>query len=98
MINLASTRPGTESTAERQAASIPRYRVLLHNDDVNSMEHVVRALNRVFRFDQQVCEKIMMEAHTYGLALCTVEPFEQAELHRDQLVSFSLISTIEPAE
>jgi ATP-dependent Clp protease adapter protein ClpS len=60
------------------------------------MDHVVKTLMRVFRFERQVCEMIMMEAHTSGVALCTVEPFEQAELHRDQLISFSLIATIEP--
>jgi ATP-dependent Clp protease adaptor protein ClpS len=96
MIILSSTRPGTETTAERQTTSFPRYRVLLHNDDLNSMDHVVKTLMKVFRFEQHVCEKIMIEAHNNGIALCTVEPFEQAELHRDQLISFSLIATIEP--
>ena len=38
----------------------------------------------------------MMEAHQNGIALCTVEPLEKAEHHRDQLESFSLLSTIEP--
>jgi len=75
---------------------IPRFKVLLHNDDVNDMAHVVRSLMRVFRFDRPRCEGIMMEAHREGVALCTVEPLEQAELHRDQLASFSLIATIEP--
>jgi hypothetical protein len=30
------------------------------------------------------------------VALCAVEPLELAELHRDQLSSFSLVATIEP--
>jgi ATP-dependent Clp protease adapter protein ClpS len=60
------------------------------------MDHVVRTLMRVFRFDQSECERIMLEAHRNGVALCTVEPLEQAELHRDQLQSSSLIATIEP--
>jgi ATP-dependent Clp protease adapter protein ClpS len=60
------------------------------------MDHVVRTLMRVFRFDQSECERIMLEAHRNGVALCTVEPLEQAELHRDQLQSSSLTATIEP--
>ncbi len=52
-------------------------------------------LTKVFKFDMQRCERIMIEAHQNGIALCTVEPYEQAELHRDQLASFSLIATIE---
>lgn len=88
-----STKPGT--VVEHHATHIPLYKVLLHNDDRNTMEHVVKALMRVFRFEQRECERIMLEAHHNGIALCTVEPLEQAELHRDQLKSFSLISTIE---
>ena len=90
---LPKTRPG--AVAEQHVAHIPLYKVLLHNDDVNSMEHVVRALMRVFKFEQDRCEQIMLEAHKSGVALCTVEPLEQAELHRDQLQSFSLVATIE---
>jgi ATP-dependent Clp protease adapter protein ClpS len=59
------------------------------------MDHVVNALMRVFKFERPECEKIMLEAHQRGVALCIVEPLEQAEFHRDQLQSFSLTATIE---
>jgi ATP-dependent Clp protease adaptor protein ClpS len=96
LMNLrSSTKP--ETVLERAQTHIPLYRVLLHNDDANTMDHVVRTLLRVFRFDKSECERIMLEAHRNGRALCTVEPLEQAELHRDQLRSSSLIATIEPA-
>ena len=90
---LPKTRPGT--LEERHAAHIPLYKVLLHNDDVNTMDHVVNALMQVFKFDPQTCVQIMLEAHRNGNALCATEPLEQAELHRDQLISFSLVATIE---
>lgn len=90
--------PGTKTApiAERETIIMPRYKVLLHNDDVNSMEHVVKALRQVFKFDEQECVRLMIEAHNNGLALCAVEPLEQAELHRDQLISFSLVASVEP--
>jgi ATP-dependent Clp protease adaptor protein ClpS len=95
MNKLSFAKP--EATVlERGKDLLPLFKVLLHNDDKNSMEHVVRALMRVFRFDHSRSEEIMLEAHRSGVALCTVEPFEQAELHRDQLISLSLTSTIEP--
>jgi ATP-dependent Clp protease adapter protein ClpS len=50
---------------------------------------------RVFKFERLECERIMLEAHRNGSALCAIEPLEQAEFHRDQLTSFSLIATIE---
>ena len=56
--------------------TLPLFKVLLHNDDVNDMEHVVKALMKVFRFNRTRCEQIMEEAHKQGLALCVVEPLE----------------------
>ncbi len=88
--------PQPLAATEERKQLFPRFKVLLHNDDVNDMEHVVRSLMRVFRFTRDVCEQIMMEAHRKGVALCTVEPLEQAEFHRDQLIALSLASTIEP--
>ncbi|MFA5073004.1 MAG: ATP-dependent Clp protease adaptor ClpS [Nitrospirota bacterium] len=75
--------------------SVPLYKVLLHNDDINTMEHVTKALMRVFKFGLPKCRHIMLEAHVQGVALCVVEPLEPAELHRDQLISFSLSASIE---
>lgn len=75
---------------------MPRYKVLLHNDDVNSMGRVVRVLQDVFKFDYHQCVSLMLEAHTTGIVLCKVEPLETAEFHRDKLQSFSLTATIEP--
>lgn len=95
MTTRPTTRPGT--ITERYTTFVPLYKVLLHNDDVNTMEHVIRALREVFKFEQQVCERIMLAAHQNGIAVCTTEPLEQAELHRDRLISFSLVSTIEQA-
>ncbi len=94
IIAHASTSP--DAVLERTVTNIPLYKVLLHNDDKNTMDHVIRALVNVFRFELPKCEQIMLEAHRNGVALCTIEPIEQAELHRDQLQSYSLIATIEP--
>jgi ATP-dependent Clp protease adaptor protein ClpS len=85
-----------KSIADRSTIHLPLFKVLLHNDDHNSMEHVITALLRVFHFDFKICEQIMMEAHQKGIALCTIEPLEKAEYHRDRLISCSLTSTIEP--
>lgn len=95
MKRTPSSKPA--ALLERRTSHIPLFKVLLYNDDVNTMEHVVKALMKVFRFDREKCERIMMEAHREGVSICTVEPLEQAELHRDQLISFSLGAGIEPA-
>ena len=92
----ASPDTRTAPVIDREAVIMPRYKVLLHNDDVNSMEHVAKTLQQVFKFELEECARIMLEAHMNGLALCIVEPLEQAEHHRDQLRAFSLVATIEP--
>ncbi len=91
----SNTKP--QSTVEHAVTHLPLYRVLLHNDDTNTMDHVVRSLMKVFRFEKAESERIMLEAHRSGVALCIIEPLEQAEFHRDQLRSYSLIASLEQA-
>ena len=72
------------------------WRVLLHNDDVHDMEHVVRALQQVFAFALADARAVMSEAHCTGVALCKIEARPEAEKHRDALRSFGLTATVEP--
>ena len=81
---------------ERRMSLIPRYRVLLHNDDFNEMAYVVRALQKsVPTLSREAAEAIMLEAHEEGVATVVVCPLELAELYRDRLRTFKLTSTIE---
>ena len=86
----------TLDETETKTRLAPQYKVLIHNDDINSMDHVIASLHEVFKFEFEECFKITMEAHNNNLALCKVEPMEHAELHCEQLQSFSLTATIEP--
>jgi ATP-dependent Clp protease adaptor protein ClpS len=89
-------------TIEKRSTSrklAPRYRVLLHNDDYNSMEHVVQVLTKtVPSLTQPQAVNIMMEAHTYGLALVISCAQEHAEFYSETLKANGLESTIEPDE
>ncbi len=77
----------------------PRYRVLLHNDDYNSMEYVVQVLlETVPSLTQPQAVDIMMEAHTNGLALVITCAQEHAEFYCETLKGRGLSSTIEPDE
>lgn len=71
------------------------YQVVLYNDPVNSMDHVVMCLIRVFGHNEQLAAKIMMEAHHKGKAIAEVEAESQAKLHVEQLTSFRLTATME---
>src|SRR5205814_839749 len=87
-----------EPHLERLQKLLPPYAVVLHNDDVNDMVHVVRSLMRsIPALTLQKATKIMLEAHNAGKARVIVCPLEQAELYRDRLQSCSLTATIEKA-
>ena len=75
----------------------PRYRVLLHNDDYNTMEHVVESLvQTVPSLTVPQAVDIMMQAHTAGTALVITCALEHAEFYCESLKSKGLTSTIEP--
>ena len=77
----------------------PRYRVLLHNDDYNSMEYVVQTLMQVVNgLTQPQAVDIMMAAHASGCALVITCVQEHAEFYCEGLQSKGLTSTIEPEE
>ncbi len=86
----------TTSTVRKPA---PRYRVLLHNDDFNSMEYVVQVLMKtVPSLTQPQAVSIMMEAHNSGIALVITCALEHAEFYCENLKNQGLTSTIEPDE
>jgi ATP-dependent Clp protease adaptor protein ClpS len=94
-----STEVIKQSSTSTLRKPAPRYRVLLHNDDYNSMEHVVESLMKtVAGMTQPQAVSIMMEAHTNGMALVITCALEHAEFYCETLQSFGLTSTIEPDE
>ncbi len=93
----------TEVIEKRSTSTVrkpaPRYRVLLHNDDFNSMEHVVETLMKTIAgMTQPQAVNIMMEAHTNGMALVITCALEHAEFYCETLQGHGLTSTIEPDE
>lgn len=82
------------STSRKHA---PRYRVLLHNDDYNSMEYVVQVLVKtVTSLTIPQAVSIMMQAHNNGTALVITCAQEHAEFYSETLNAHGLTSTIEP--
>jgi ATP-dependent Clp protease adaptor protein ClpS len=89
--------PGTETREETLKRLIPPYRVVLHNDDHNSMDHVVRSLLKsVPSLSAERAAEIMLEAHEHGQAIVITCPREAAEHYRGRLEGFGLTATIEP--
>ncbi len=83
---------------KRDPRMLPPCKVLLHNDDVNTFEHVIRSIVRLtpIREDDAVVKAI--EAHETGLTLLLVTHRERAELYLDQFASLNITVTLETDE
>ncbi len=83
---------------KRDPRMLPPCKVLLHNDDVNTFDHVIRSIVRLtpIREDDAVVKAI--EAHETGLTLLLVTHRERAELYLDQFASLNITVTIETDE
>ena len=86
-----------EKQTERTRKPSPLYKVLLHNDPVNTMEFVVLTLRQVVpQLSEQDAMAVMLEAHQTGVGLVIVCDLEPAEFYSETLKGKGLTSTIEP--
>ena len=85
-----------EKETKRVRKTSPRYKVLLHNDPVNTMDYVVKTLRQVVpQLSEQDAMAIMLETHETGIGLVIVCDIEPAEFYSECLKSKGLTSTIE---
>jgi ATP-dependent Clp protease adaptor protein ClpS len=82
---------------KRLPRKLPPFKVLLHNDDVNTFEHVIRSIVQLTTLTTKEALLRALEAHEAGVTLLLVTHQERAELYVEQFMSLSLSVTIEPA-
>ena len=75
---------------------LPPFKVLLHNDDVNEFDHVIRAIMKLTPLSLEDAVEKTVEAHKTGVALLLVTHRERAELYCEQFATFQLTATCEP--
>lgn len=93
---VAPTRKTTPQ--KKPPKQLPPFKVLLHNDDVNTFEHVIASIVSVTTLTPQEAILRTLEAHETGVALLLVTHRERAELLVEQFRTFQITVTIEPAE
>ena len=94
----SSAQPRTEEDVRQLLRLLPRYRVLLYNDDLHDMDYVVHALVRtVPTLSEEEAVQVMLRAHLTGVGQVLICPKDLAEHYRERLESYGLTSTIEPA-
>lgn len=90
--------PRTDEEVRAFLRQLPRYRLLLHNDAVNTFDHVIGSLVTCIPALQVAdAVRIAWEARTMGCSEVIVCLREQAEHYQAQLRQRSLTSSIEPA-
>jgi len=58
---------------------LPLYRVIMWDDDITTMEFVIRMLIKIFQKDFSSSKKLMMDVHLKGQAHVDTLPLERAE-------------------
>ena len=99
-IKLEKGKNNNAAVLEKQTSALknksPKYKVLLHNDPVNSMEYVTISLREVVpQLSEQDAISIMLEAHNTGVGLVIVCDLEPAEFYSESLKSKGISSSIE---
>ena len=92
----ATTQP-TTTTSPPRISALPLWKVLLHDDDVNTVEFVAKTLVALTPLAARDAFATTIEAHEQGVALILTTHMERAELVQEQLTSCRLTATIERA-
>ena len=97
--SLSSNSAVVEKKPSELKNKSPKYKVLLHNDPVNSMEYVTISLREVVpQLSEQDAISIMLEAHNTGVGLVIICDLEPAEFYSESLKSKGISSSIEKEE
>tara|TARA_B100000579_G_scaffold330757_1_gene280970 strand:+ start:699 stop:1070 length:372 start_codon:yes stop_codon:yes gene_type:complete len=100
MVDFVNQIDGDTAVIDREVQRVrkvsPKYKVLLHNDPVNTMDYVVETLRQVVpQLSEQDALHIMLETHNNGVGLVIVCDLEPAEFYSESLKAKGLTSTIE---
>ncbi len=77
--NPAEQEPVIEERQEQKVQKPKMYKVIMHNDDITTMDFVVQVLVDVFHKTVEDASTIMMTIHTTGQSICGIYPREIAE-------------------
>ena len=100
MLDSLNQTEGDTAVIDREVQRVrklsPKYKVLLHNDPVNTMDYVVDTLRQVVpQLSEQDALNIMLETHNNGVGLVITCDLEPAEFYSESLKAKGLTSTIE---
>jgi ATP-dependent Clp protease adaptor protein ClpS len=95
---MAEAEAVTDTDQQQKVRRLPPFKVILHNDDVNTFEYVIITILRLTPLKEPEAVEKTIEAHETGQSLLLVTSKERAELYVEQFASCSLTATCEPDE
>ena len=104
--SIGVEKPGIEEDqlVDDETTSGKRWKIIAHDDDITTMEFVVRIMVQIFKKPLILAEAIMWQVHNEGQSVVDVLPKAEAE-HRvrkatvaARLEGFPFRFTIEPEE
>ena len=95
---MAEAETVSETAQRPKVRHLPPFKVLLHNDDVNTFEHVILTILKLTPLKEPEAIERTIEAHETGHAVLLVTSKERAELYVEQFASLSLTVTCEADE
>ncbi len=95
-VAAAGDQTQTDTQSEPRTRRLPPFRVILHNDDVNTFEHVILTILKLTPLKAAEAVEKTVEAHETGQSVLLVTNQERAELYVEQFATFNLTVTCEP--
>jgi len=84
---IIRVEPRKVDTANARPKQPPMWNVILHNDDVNTMDFVIRTLQKVFHYPYPKATILTLRAHLTGKSCIWTGMKEHAELRAEQIHS-----------
>ena len=97
MENSSSAPTCEKPQPQTKVEQMPPWKIILHNDDVNTAEYVVQKIQEITKLEEETAVRKVLEADEEGHALLLVTHREKAELFVEMFESFSIDVTKEKA-
>lgn len=92
----ASTQEQTVTEDKTRTKTAPPWNIIVHDDPVTLMNYVTKVFMDVFAYPESKAQLLMREVHDAGRSVVWTGAREQAEVYASKLVSFHLLTTVEP--
>ncbi len=88
--------PAKPTPAKPKHHKLPPYKLLLHNDEFNTMDAVVIGIVKLTPLSAAQAIRKMLEAHHSGKAVLLATHKERGELYVQQFASARITTSLEP--